>query len=134
MNIFDIQDKTNFVSIFWYIWCGHYYVRKSLVLILWVKNIIWGKMEEYDWCYVCLMCIFSKNLYTYLISNLFIFWSVCYSRLSVFNFIWYSMKSDLKFEVNQVHQNLSLFNLDISAKLAIWQKWVLNQQQVLAFS
>ena len=62
---FKSQDKTNFVSIFWYIWCGHYYVRKSLVLILWVKNIIWGKMEEYDWCYVCLMCIFVRPGYSF---------------------------------------------------------------------
>ena len=43
------------------------------------------------------------------------------------------MKSYIKFEVNQVHQNVSLFNLDVSAKLAIWQKIVSDQQQFLAF-
>ena len=32
------------------------------------------------------------------------------------------MKSYLKFEVNRVHQNVLLFNRDIFATLAIWQK------------
>ena len=43
------------------------------------------------------------------------------------------MKSYLKFEVNQVHQNVSLFNRDIFATLAIWQKIASDQQQYSAF-
>ena len=42
------------------------------------------------------------------------------------------MKSYFKFEVNQVHQNVSLFSLDIFATLAIWQKLASDQQQYLA--